>query len=73
MKMVAGLQRVGEIPERATHVVRGFNAAGELLGETWHVGQGSVDCEIPNWRRDSRCVRVDVVDRETLTVRSIDL
>lgn len=63
------------IPRNATHLVRGYASSrhpdvptGALLLETWHIGEGSKDCEVAAWmiRVERGAVgRVEVTDLET--------
>jgi hypothetical protein len=59
-------------PDNATHIVRGYAGrrhpsvrVGELLVETWHVGDGSMQTEVVVWRmrmKKGECSRVEVID-----------
>ncbi|HEY5410905.1 MAG TPA: hypothetical protein VIJ94_09290 [Caulobacteraceae bacterium] len=78
----AGLEQVGEVPEKATHVLTVWNTANHpsrpnaIAYQAWAQGQGAVETEIFCLRANSllhHYDHVDVVDRETNLVTRIRL
>jgi len=59
----------GWIPQNADYLVNGYDAQGNILVGTWHIGEASRDMEIGAWKaryeRGDKVARVDVIDRNT--------
>lgn len=62
------------VPANATHIVRGYGLHGELLLETWHIGDSSKDMEVAAWRRlmtKGECSRIEIADCKTFRTETI--